>query len=93
MSFVERVISGEDVKYSKPRKEVYLYAARSADVEAHQLALIATHAWDVHGAKAAGLVAGFVARGQQFPAVMNAPDVVGENLSDVARQLTEPIMR
>jgi len=45
---------------------------------------VATHAWDVHGAKCAGLLTGFVARGQGFPATMAAPDIVGQSLADVA---------
>lgn len=88
--FVERVVSVEDVKLSKPRAEVYLHAAESAGVRPGELALVATHAWDCHGAKAAGLLAGFVARGQAFPSVMRQPDVIGETLSDVARALASP---
>ena len=86
MSFVDHVESVDEVRASKPRKDVYLHAARTAAVDTRELALVATHAWDVHGAKAAGLMAGFVARGQTFPKIMNAPDVIGESLSEVARQ-------
>jgi hypothetical protein len=31
-------------------------------------------------------MAGFVARGQVFPRIFNAPDVVGESLTEVAEQ-------
>ena len=86
-SLVERVVSLDEVQFSKPRQEVYLYAARTAGVEPGELALVATHHWDVHGAKAAGLTAGFVARGQPYPATMRRPDVQAESLSEVARQL------
>jgi len=48
------------------------------------MALVATHAWNVHGAKRAGLMGGFVARGQIIPATMALPDVVGEDLAEVA---------
>lgn len=88
--YVERVLSVDDVKLSKPRPEVYLHAARAAGVAPGELALVATHAWDIQGAKAAGLMAGFVARGQRFPAVMRQPDVIGETLGDVARALVSP---
>jgi 2-haloacid dehalogenase len=86
-SYVERVLSVEEVRFSKPRREVYLYAAKAAGVAPGQLALIATHAWDIHGAKAAGLFTGFVARGQPYPEVMLKPDVRGEELTNVAQAL------
>jgi len=52
-----------------------------------ELVLVATHAWDTHGAKAAGLMAGFVARGQPYPDQMIAPDFWGEALIDVAQAI------
>ncbi len=81
------VISVDEVGLSKPRREVYLRAARRAGVPPERLALIAAHPWDVHGAKSAGLLAGFVARGRSYPASMTAPDVQGEGLADVAAAL------
>lgn len=88
--YVEQVLSVEDVGRSKPRPEVYRHAAHSAGVTPGEVALVATHAWDCHGAKAAGLMAGFVARGQPFPTVMRQPDVIGQSLADVARLLAAP---
>jgi 2-haloacid dehalogenase len=51
LSFVEKVISVDDVQVSKPRKQVYLHAAQSCGAEKEELALIATHAWDIQGAR------------------------------------------
>lgn len=84
---VERVISVEDISVFKPRRDIYLHAAQAAGVLPGELALVSTHAWDVHGAKCAGLTAGFVARGQVFPKTMKAPDVIAESLVDVVRLL------
>ena len=88
--FIEQVLSIDDVRAFKPRAEVYHHAASAAGVDPGSMALVATHAWDVHGAKAAGLVTGFVARGQVFPATMLAPDVQGESLSAVVSGLLAP---
>ncbi len=85
--FVEQVISVEEVKLSKPRREVYLHTAKATGMAPGDLALVATHAWDVHGAKAAGLVAGFVSRGQPYPTTMFPPDFTGQELIDTARIL------
>ena len=84
---VERVLSVEDVGLSKPRREVYRHTAEAADVAPSDLALVAAHAWDTHGAKAAGLTTAFVARGRLYPSVMLPPDIVGNELVDVARDL------
>ncbi len=87
--FVEDVISVDELRLFKPRKEIYLHAAKRGGVSPNQMALIATHAWDIHGAKCAGLLAGFVARGQIFPSVMQGPDIVGETLVETARQFVK----
>ncbi len=84
---VKVVVSVDEVKLATPRCEVYLHAASRAGVEPSRLALVAAHPWDVHGAKAAGLVAGFVARGRAFPSTMMEPDVQGETLAEVAGKL------
>jgi 2-haloacid dehalogenase len=86
---VERIISAEEVRHWKPRREVYLHAAETLGVDPQHLALVATHAWDVHGAGRVGLTTGFVARGKPFPAIMEPPDVVGETLVDVAAALVK----
>ena len=87
---VERVVSVDDVKRSKPRPEVYRYAAEQVGVDADRMALVAAHPWDVHGAKQAGWLTAYVARGVPFPSsVMSRPDVEGASLSEVARRLVE----
>lgn len=85
----ERIVSVDDAQCLKPRPEVYRYAAEAAGVDAGELALVATHAWDIHGAGSAGLVTGYVARGKPYPPVMRAPEVVGESLVEVARKLVD----
>lgn len=85
--FVEQVVSVDEIGTFKPRREVYLHAAKLAGVAPGEMALLATHAWDVHGAKAAGLMAAFVARGQIFPDSMHAPDASGDTMKETARAL------
>jgi 2-haloacid dehalogenase len=82
--FVERLISVEEVGHWKPRREVYLHAARCAGVEPHQLALIAAHAWDIHGGGMAGLTTAYVERGKPYPALMKRPDISGRDLVEAA---------
>ena len=87
-SLVDRVISVEEVYRWKPAGVVYLYAAEVLDVPPQWLALVAAHDWDCHGAKRAGLITGFVSRKSGgFGAPFLPPDVVGEDLTEVAAKL------
>lgn len=81
---VERVATIDEVKRWKPAKEVYLHAAKAAEVEPGRMALVAAHDWDCHGAARAGLATGFVARdGKGFHPAMDPPDVTGPSLKEV----------
>ena len=85
---VDRVISVEEVYRWKPAGVVYRYAAEVLNVPSDRLALVAAHDWDCHGAKRAGLTTGWVSRKSGgFGAPFAAPDVVGEDLTEVAAKL------
>jgi 2-haloacid dehalogenase len=86
--FVTRIVSIDDAKAWKPHAKAYHYAAQAAGVLPAQLGLIAVHAWDCHGAKAAGLIAGWVSRNERLfnPALM-APDVSGASLPEVCNAM------
>jgi 2-haloacid dehalogenase len=87
-SLVDRVISVEEVYRWKPAGVVYLYAASVMDVPTDRLALVAAHDWDCHGAKRAGLTTGWVSRkAGGFGAPFAAPDVAGEDLTEVVAKL------
>jgi 2-haloacid dehalogenase len=85
---VDRIISVGEVYRWKPAGVVYLYAAEVLGVSPDRLALIAAHDWDCHGAKRAGLTAGWVSRkAGGFGAPFAPPDVQGEDLTEVAAKL------
>jgi 2-haloacid dehalogenase len=87
-SSVDRVISVSEVCRWKPAKVVYLYAAEVLAVAPERMALVAAHDWDCHGAKRAGLTTGWVSRKSGgFGAPFAPPDVVGEDLTEVAAKL------
>jgi 2-haloacid dehalogenase len=84
----ERVVSVDEVRRSKPAPEVYRHAAALMGLAAPEMALVATHPWDIHGARAAGWQGAYVACGVPFPAaVLHPPQVEGETLGEVARRL------
>jgi 2-haloacid dehalogenase len=85
---VGSVISVDDVQMWKPAPAPYRHAADVLGVAPGELALVAVHSWDVHGAHHAGLVTGWASRLEgTFPATFTPPDVSGADLVDVAGRL------
>ena len=82
--YVEQVVSVEEVKAWKPVPVPYHHAAVVAGVAPHELALIAVHAWDCHGAHRAGLLTGWASRLEgHFAPIFDPPDVSGADLVEV----------
>ena len=84
---VREVVSVDEVKLAKPRKEVYVHAAEKGGVDPAELALIAAHSWDIHGAAAAGLVTAYLAADRPYSRAMRTPDMEAATLPDLARRL------
>lgn len=87
--FVEQVISVAEVRMWKPPRAVYDHALSRIGRPAGDVALVAVHAFDCHGAHAAGLTTGWARRLEQhYAEVFTRADVTGDDLVDVARALT-----
>jgi 2-haloacid dehalogenase len=83
----DAILSADQVKALKPRREPYALVARTFDVALADVWLVAAHHWDVAGALAAGCAAAFVARPGMCLSRFEQPDIVGHDLIEVARQL------
>jgi 2-haloacid dehalogenase len=82
--YVERVVSVDEVRAWKPVPAPYHHAAAMAGVEPGELALVAVHAWDCHGAHRAGLLTGWASRLEgRFAPTFDPPDVAGADLVEV----------
>jgi 2-haloacid dehalogenase len=79
----EQVLSADTAKRLKPAPAPYRMSARALGIGERELRLVAAHAWDVAGALRAGCAAAFVAR-QPFDPLVEEPDVLGADLSEVA---------
>ena len=87
-SYVQRSFSVAEVRRWKPAPEPYRWVASQLDLDPGEVALVASHPWDCAGARAAGLVAGWVNRaGARWPAVFAPPDVTGPDLTAVVAAL------
>ncbi len=84
----EQILSADTARRLKPAPAPYRMAARALDVPERGLRLVAAHAWDVAGAMRAGCAAAFVAR-QPFDPLVERPDVIGKDLSEVADKIIE----
>lgn len=85
---VERRLSVDNAGRWKPHPDAYRYAADVCGVALERCAMVAVHPWDLHGAAAVGMTAGWVdRRGTPWPAVFAPPAVSGRTLGEVAQSL------
>lgn len=88
--FVDLVISVAEVGMWKPPRAVYEHALTRIGAPAADVALVAVHAFDCHGAHAAGLTTGWAARLERhYGEIFTPADVVGDDLVEVATRLAE----
>ena len=84
----ERCFSVDSVKVYKPSRQTYGHVEKELGVASSQLCMIACHTWDTLGAVAAGWEAGLIKReGNDLLAVGPQPQLVGDDLNDIADQL------
>jgi 2-haloacid dehalogenase len=84
----ERRFSADGVKHHKPSRQAYGYVEKELGAKPAQFCMIACHTWDTLGAVAAGWQAALIKRiGNDVLGVGPQPDIVGNDLNDVADQL------
>ncbi|MDQ0381619.1 haloacid dehalogenase type II [Amycolatopsis thermophila] len=76
------VLSAELARTYKPAAQVYLTAAGLLDVAPHEVLMVAAHAWDLDGARAAGLRTAFLERPRE-----KGPDHAADRAGDVRADL------
>lgn len=85
---VDGFLSAETVRRWKPAPEPYRYGVAQIGWPAANVALIAAHPWDIHGARRVGLQTGWIARLEMPPSgVFDAADVAGKDLPAVVARL------
>jgi 2-haloacid dehalogenase len=88
LDLFERRFSADGVKRHKPSREAYRYVEKELGAEPSRFCLIACHTWDTLGAVAAGWGAALIRRvGNDVLGVGPQPQIVGDDLNDVANQL------
>ena len=84
----DRVLSVDSVEAFKPASAPYRFALESAGVVAGDAVMVASHDWDLAGAKAVGMRTAFVARpGMPFATVYPPADHVVDDFIGLAAAL------
>jgi 2-haloacid dehalogenase len=84
----ERRFSADGIKHHKPSPQAYGYVEKELGAKPSEFCMIACHTWDTLGAVAAGWQAALIKRpGNDVLAVGPQPNIVGNDLNDVADQL------
>jgi 2-haloacid dehalogenase len=87
-TFIQRVVSVEEVGRFKPDPATYRHVAQVMDLHVSRTMLISAHDWDVAGAMGAGASAAFVRRpGSLWSIPVETPEVAGTDLIEIADQL------
>ena len=86
--FLEQILSVDEVRRFKPAPEPYLMAADKLDIDITEVVMVASHDWDLMGARAAGARSAFIARpGSVWSYPDASPDYEGGDLIEVASQI------
>lgn len=85
---LEQLLSVEDAPRWKPAPQAYQHALSTCRVDAADAMLVASHPWDIDGAKRAGLRAAWINRtGERYPGFFSPPDVVARSFVELAEAL------
>jgi 2-haloacid dehalogenase len=92
MELFDSYYSVDDVKKYKPFEDIYLSVAKQEGLHIEDVFMVATHDWDLFGAKKAGLKTAYIKRKEAIyhPYYLQA-DLEDSNLTHLMQQLIEKI--
>ena len=80
--------SADNVENYKPFKDIYISAAQQEGLQTDNIVMIATHDWDLYGAKKAGFTTAYIKRKQEiYHPYYLQPDFNALNLLDLIQQI------
>lgn len=80
--------SVDSVKKYKPFNDIYHYVLNEEKINANETVMVATHDWDLFGAKKAGLHTAYIKRKEdQYNPYYLKPDLANRNLVDLAQEI------
>jgi 2-haloacid dehalogenase len=88
----EQQFSAETVRRYKPTRETYQMVARVTGTQLSELCMIASHPWDLIGARTAGCSAVLIERAGVAPLIvpgLKQPQIIAPSLTEIAAQLAQ----
>ena len=88
----ERQFTAEAVRRYKPARETYQMVAHAMGTELSELCMIASHPWDVIGARTAACSAALIERAGVAPLILPSlkqPQIIAPTLTEIATQLVQ----
>ena len=88
----EQQLTAETVRRYKPARETYQMVAQATGTELSELCMIASHPWDLIGARTAGCSAALIARAGVAPLMvpgLKQPQIIAPSLTEIAAQLVQ----
>lgn len=80
--------SVDAVKKYKPFNDIYLYAANEEEIPTDDIVMVATHDWDLFGAKTAGLKTAYIKRKEEiYNPYFCPPDFNKDNLVELVKEI------
>ena len=89
LRLVSRVMGVDEIRRYKPAAPIYQHAARTLGHDPSRLVMVAVHAWDLEGARHAGMMTAWASRlERRYHPAMTPADVMADDLVGVAGALT-----
>lgn len=86
--YIKRCFSIDEVKLWKPNKKTYLYVCNKMRILPSNTLMIATHSWDVTGAKNAGLKTAYISRYEKIlGSIYPKPDIVAQDCLSIINRI------
>jgi 2-haloacid dehalogenase len=85
--FFEFVAGTDEVRAFKPDGRVYALGTQRAGTDASDVCMVAAHAWDLLGARRAGMRTAYLARASDWPPALEEPDYQSPNLMELAEAM------
>jgi 2-haloacid dehalogenase len=88
----EQQFTVETVRRYKPARETYEMVSRVTETRLSELCMIASHPWDLIGARSAGCSAALIERAGVVPLIvpgLKQPEIIAPTLREIAAQLVQ----
>ncbi|WP_321329657.1 haloacid dehalogenase type II [uncultured Ilyobacter sp.] len=88
INLFDKFYSVDSVKKYKPFNDIYEYVAKEEKTSVDNIAMVASHDWDLFGAKKVGLTTAYIKRKEEiFNPYYLQPDISETNLIDLAKKI------